>query len=196
VRFVAVDSANDVDAARAVDDALARAEGADRLLFFGAAAHFAARRARAERDAREGQWLGAAAAWLLDDDAPPAAPARPAEAPLKKATAVVPLRTDLVGMARADHVLELAGGLIVMAVPDEGAIDAVDNAHLWLVGGGATFRIDHKGSRAVVTVGAGVVVVDVMAGDVTVAVVDADGRVEEHVVGLQVTNKMSVRGAG
>ena len=74
------------------------------------------------------------------------------------------------------------------------ATHAVDNAHLWLVGG-APFALAQHGPRCVVTVGDRVVVVEVKGGECGVVSYDFDGVRSDHAIGLQVSSRMSVRGA-
>lgn len=197
MKIVTVDvvGADDDVAAAAVRQGIALAEGADRLFLFGHAAVVAARIDLKDREDREGAWLDEAAAWLLSDDPSLGAPPkRPAHGPLTRAVAVVPARADVLALTRSDRVLEMAGSLLVMAVPAGDNIDAVDNAHLWLVGG-APFSVAHHGTRAVVTLGDRVVVASVLGGEAAVVAHGFDGTTTtQHAFGLQVSNRMSVRG--
>lgn len=196
---VDVSGTDDEVAARAVAKGVAEAKDADRLLLFGHAAVVAARIGERERDEREGAWLDAAAAWLLEQNASTSPPPRPAAQPLAKATAVVSARADALALPRSDRVVEMAGTLLVMAVPSGDAVDAVDNAHLWLVGGAAFGVAQQSGSsggpRAVVTVGDRVVVVEVKGGEAGVVEFTFDGARVDHAIGLQVSSRMSVRSA-
>ena len=206
MKIVCVDvkEANDDVAAAAVVRGAALAVGADRLLLFGHAAVVGGRIDKREREAREGAWLDDAAAWLLRDpipgEAPEAPPARPIGGPLDKAVAVVPARVEGLTLPRADRVVEMVGTLLVMVVPDGEAIDVVDNANLWLVGGGASFSIAQHGpsaatQRAVVVVGDRVVVLSIFGGEASLQAHAADGSVTDHAIGLQVSSRMSVRSA-
>ena len=200
MKLVCVDvrGSDDDVAAAAVAHGVALAAGADRLLLFGHAAVVGSRLGKREREAREGAWLDDAAAWLLRDttgvtgDEIP--PLRPKGGALDKAVAVVSARADGVTLQRSDRVVEMAGVLLVMAVPDGDGIDAVDNANLWLVGGGE-FSIAQHGTKAVVVVGDRVVVVSVLGGEATLRAHTFDGVVSEHSIGLQVSTRMSVRSA-
>jgi hypothetical protein len=200
VKIVCVDvrGSDDDVAAAAVAKGTALAAGADRLLLFGHAAVIGARVDRLERDAREGAWLDDAASWLLRDpsvgDGDDAPPVRPVGGPLDKAMAIVNAKVEGVTLPRSDRVVEMAGTLLVMVVPDGDSIDAVDNANLWLVGGGA-FSIAQHGARAVVVVGDRVVVVSVLGVEATVQAHAFDGSVSEHTIGLQTSSRMSVRSA-
>lgn len=195
MKIVAVDVGGKDDGAAeaAVARAVALAGDADRLLLFGHAAVVAGRMDQQEREGREGAWLDNAAAWLLNDEVSVGPPARPAPKPLMKATAVVAARAEALLLPRSERVLEMAGSLLVMAVPTAADIDAIDNAHLWLVGGD-TFSVNHQGSRAVVTVGDRVVVITLVGGDAAIVDHGVDGSVHEQSIGLQVSNRMSVRG--
>ncbi|MDP2344633.1 MAG: hypothetical protein Q8O67_27030 [Deltaproteobacteria bacterium] len=201
MKIVCVDvrGSDDDVAAAAVARGSALAVGADRLLLFGHAALIGARVDQRERDAREGAWLDDAASWLLRDQAPlgereEKPPVRPVGGPLDKAMAIVPARVEGITLPRSDRVVEMAGTLLVMVVPDGESIDAVDNANLWLVGGGA-FSIAQHGPRAVVVVGDRIVVVSILAGEATVHAHAFDGSVSEHSIGLQMSSRMSVRSA-
>jgi hypothetical protein len=195
VKIVTVDvsGADDAIAAAAVHKAVSLAGDADRLLLFGHAAIVAARIDQQEREEREGAWLDEAAAWLLKDEGKREPPPRPAPKPLMKATAVVPARAEALALPRSDRVLEMVGALLVMAVPSGDDVDAVDNAHLWLVGG-APFGVAQHGTRAVVTLGDRVVVVSVLGGEAGVVAHAFDGTTTEQALGLQVSSRMSVRG--
>ena len=200
MKIVTVDvlATDDEVAKAAVRKGVEEAKDADRLLLFGHAALVASRMGEEEREEREGAWLDAAAAWLLSSESSSSSmepPPRPAVQPLARATAVVSSRSEGVSLPRADRHLEMAGALLVMAVVDNAAIDSVDNAHLWLVGGGAFDVAVHTGGRAIVAVGDRVVVVEVKGGECAVVAHDFAGNVTAKTFGLQVSTKMSVRGA-
>ncbi len=200
MKIVTVDvvGADDDVAAAAVQQGIALAKDADRLLLFGHAAVIGARLYEQDREDREGAWLEQAAAWLLSDDPPNSEkglrgpPPRPAAGPLTRAFAVMSARADAVMLARSDRVVEMAGSLLVMAVPAGDHVDAVDNANLWLVGG-AVFSVAQHGTRAVVTLGDRVVVTTVFGGEASIVAHGFDGTKAEHAFGLQVSNRMSVR---
>jgi hypothetical protein len=199
VRLVCVDLAGVAD--EVVVDAIARArllaEASGRILLFGDAAHVASLHHRKEREAREGVWLDGAARWLLRaEPVGNEGPQRPvADVFDERALAVVPRRSDPLALPATDRFLELADGLIVMGVTDESALDVVDNAHLWLIGG-APFAVETRGSgRALVRVGGAVVVVVVERGEAVVTAHALDGGPPvTHVLSLTPPTKMSVRG--
>ncbi len=197
MKIVCVDVRDDDDdvAAAAVDRGAALARGS-RLLLFDRAAVVGARLNQRERQAREDAWLDDAAAWLLRDpgSANDGPPSRPAGGPLDLGTAVVSTHADPLTLQRTDRVVEMVGGLLVMAVPDADGIDAIDNAHLWLVGGGA-FSITQHGPRAVVVVGDRVVVVSIEGSAATLVAHAFDGSSSEHNLALQVSSRLSVRSA-
>jgi hypothetical protein len=201
VRFVCVDlvGLDDDVVVGAIARARELAADAGRILLFGGAAQLASRRHREAREAREGAWLDAAAHWLVHDDAGLVdAPARPvADVFDERAVAVLSSRAEALSLPVTDRFLELVDGLVVMGVAGDHAIDAVDNAHLWLIGGSA-FAVEPRGSgRALVRVGGKVVVVNVEHGEALVAAYPpSGGAAVTHVVSLTSTTKFAVRGGG
>jgi hypothetical protein len=201
VRFVCVDLVGFDDHVVGVAIARARELAADagRILLFGAAARLASRRHRQAREVREGAWLDATAQWLVHDDATLVdAPARPvADVFDERAVAVLPARGEALSLPVTDRFLELVDGLVVMGVAGDHAVDAVDNAHLWLIGGGAFSVEPRGGGRALVRVGGKVVVVNVEGGEALVAAYPPEGGAAvTHVVALVSTTKFAVRGGG
>jgi hypothetical protein len=201
VRFVCVDLAglDDDVVVGAVARARELAADAGRILLFGAAARLASRRHREAREAREGAWLDAAAEWLVHDDAALVdAPPRPvADVFDERAVAVMPSRGEALSLPVTDRFLELVDGLVVMGVAGDHGVDAVDNAHLWLIGGGAFSVEPRGGGRALVRVGGKVVVVNVANGEALVAAYPpGGGAAMTHVVSLTATTKFAVRGGG
>jgi hypothetical protein len=201
MRFVCVDL-DDYDD-DVVESAVARARGlaadAGRILLFGKAARLASRRHREAREAREGAWLDAAAQWLADDDPvlvePPTRPV--ADVFDERAIAVLPSRTEVLSLPVTDRVLELVDGLIVMGVAGDHIVDAVDNAHLWLMGGGPFSVEPRAGGRALVRVGGRIVVVNIANGEALVSGhPPSGGPAVTHVVSLATTTKFAVRGGG
>jgi hypothetical protein len=199
VRFVCVDLPgieDDVVVEGAIVRARELAADAGRILLFADVASRASRRHREAREAREGAWLDASAEWLLHDVDGAAPPPRPqADVFDERAVAVVPSRTGPLSLPATDRFLELVDSLLVMAVASDAAIDAVENAHLWLVGGGA-FAVEPKGAgRALVRVGGGVVVVDLAQGEATITAHGLGGGASvSHVLSLVPSVKMAVRG--
>lgn len=202
IRVLCID-VGDVDeatAASAVTRAVAMSSSYDRLLCFGRAAVVAARLDKQERDEREGMWLDVAARWVLADGAAAAKqpPQRPQPGPLQSRALVVGKPgLDIGGLSTTERHLEIEGVLLMMAVPDRKAIDAVDNAHLWLIGG-APFAIDRPASsqgRVVVAVGASIVGVTLEKNEARIERrALGGGDVETSVALLGGSSKMSVQG--
>jgi hypothetical protein len=198
MRLVCVDlpSTDDDVVAAAVDRARGLAAHDGRILLFAHAARLSSRRHREARTQREGAWLAASADWLLDDGDVGAPPVRPvADLFDERAVAVVTSRTEALSLPATDRFLELVEGLLVMAVPGEEGVDAVDNAHLWLIGG-ASFAVESRpGGRGLVRVGGRIVVVEIGRGEALVhAYPLAGGEAVTHVVALVPSAKMAVRG--
>jgi len=198
VRLLCVDvgDADDALAASAVTRAVALSASHDRLLCFGRAAVLAARLDKQEREEREGVWLETSAAWLLNEDRPIDPPSRPQPGPLQaRATAIAKPGFDAAGLAVNERLVELAGAFLVMAVPNAQAIDAVDNAHLWLVGA-SPFRVDteQRPGRAVISLGGCIASIIVDGGEVKVAPLSLQGAdLPKHAFSIGERSRMSVR---
>jgi hypothetical protein len=200
MRFVCVDlpgTADDDAVVAAVERARGLAADDGRILLFAQAARLASRRHREARAQREGAWLDAAAEWLLDDGGAAGPPQRPqADVFDERAVAVVTSRTEALSLPATDRFLELVDGLLVMAVPHDASVDAVDNAHLWLIGGAAFAVESRPGGRALVRVGGAIVVAEVGRGEavLTAHALGGDDAPATHVVSLVPSAKMAVRG--
>jgi hypothetical protein len=202
LRLLCVDvgDATPAVSASAVTRAVAMASSWDRLLCFGRAAAVAASLNKQERAEREGVWLDVAAAWLLATDSVVDPPARPRPGPLEsRVIAIGTPGLEAGGLAVSEQLVELAGALLVMAVPGRNAIDAVDNAHVWLVGG-TPFSVDTEqgkaGGRAVVGVGGSITGVVVDNGEARITSWDLAGTVvHESTVPIGGSNRLSVRSA-
>lgn len=201
VRLLCID-VGDVDdslAVSAVTRAVAMASSWDRLLCFGRAAVMAARLDKQERDEREGVWLDVAARWLLANTAVTAtAPERPQPGPLQaRALVVGKPGLEVGGLQVTERHLEIEGVMLMMAVPTKAGIDAVDNAHLWLVGG-QPFEIDRPATsqgRVVVGLGGSIVGVTLDKNEGRIERWSlAGGEPEVTTVLLGGTNKISVQG--
>ena len=200
VRLLCID-VGDVDdnlAVSAVTRAVAMASSWDRLLCFGNAAVMAARLDKQEREEREGVWLDVAARWLLTDTGTTTAPERPQPGPLQARALVVGRPgLDVGGLQVTERHLEIEGVMLMMAVPTKAGIDAVDNAHLWLVGG-QPFEIDRPSTsqgRAVIGLGGGIVGVTLDKNEARIehwSLAGGDAVVTTMLLGG--TNKMSVQG--
>ena len=201
VRLLCIDVGNVDDnlAVSAVTRAVAMALSWDRLLCFGRAAVVAARLDKQEREEREGVWLDVAARWLLADKAATArVPERPQPGPLQARALVVGRPgLDVGGLQVTERHLEIEGVMLVMAVPTKAGIDAVDNAHLWLVGGQPFVVERPPAAQGRVVVGLG--------GSIVGIILDKnEARIERWALGggeaqvssvlLGGTNKMSVQG--
>ncbi len=202
LRLLCIDvaAATDSAAASAVTRAVAMASSWDRLLCFGRAAGVAATLNKQEWAEREGVWLEVAARWLLAPDREGVAPGRPGPGPLEsRAVAIGTPVLEAGGLPVSERLVELAGPLLVMAVPVRAGVDVVDNAHLWIVGG-TPFAIDTEqgkaGGRAVVSVGGAITGFVVDNGEARISCWNLGGTLlHEQTVTLGGSNKMSVRGA-
>jgi len=202
LRILCVDvgDASAAVSASAVTRAVAMASSWDRLLCFGRAATVAGMLTKQERAEREGVWLDVAASWLLATDSVVDPPSRPRPGPLESnAMAIGTPGLEAGGLAVSERLVELAGTWLVMAVPGKSAIDAVDNAHVWLVGG-APFAVDTEpgkaNGRAVIAVGGSITGVVVDGGEVRITSWDLGGTVvHQSTAAIGGSNRLSVRSA-
>ena len=192
---VGVRTADDELDEAAIAQATALVADGDHLMLFGHAAVVGGLLHRAQRDVCEGVWLDDAGAWWLrehphgDEGSPPL---RPRGGPLASAVAVVPSWVDGLLLQRAERVIDMAGTLLVMMVPNSESIDAIDDANLWLVGGWP-FSIVQHGSRAIVVVGDHVVVVSFSGNAARVQAHAFDKTMSEQVINLQTGSCISVQ---
>lgn len=205
MKIVAVDaSVDDAQSERALETALALSPA--RLFVFGAAARTAQRMAEAALAERDERFLDAAASWLLKGDggAPPARRAVPladrARALLEVTVAVV--AAELPPLSTTARGIELVGANICMAVPNLAAVasEELDNAAVWLGGGAALPAVELGKGRAMLAPGdiqgtGGVLVVEVLPGELRIARLDGGGAViESRSVPLAAGSRMHVRG--
>ncbi len=200
VRLLCIDvgNADDALAASAVTRAVAMASSWDRLLCFGASAVMAARLDKQERAEREGVWLDVAAKWMLAPGAASAPPQRPQPGPLQaRALVVGKPGLDVGGLQVSQRHVEMYLTLLLMAVPSRADIVAVDNAHVWLVGG-QPFAVERPASssgRCIVDVGAAIVGITLDKSDVSIEHWDFAGTLlSTTTVALGGSNRMSVQG--
>ena len=202
IRVLCIDvgGVDDSVAVSAVTRAVAMSASWDRLLCFGNAAVVAARLDKQEREEREGIWLDVAARWLLADKPAAQPPLRPQPGPLQaRALVVGKLGLEVGGLQITERHLEIEGALLMMAVPNPASVDAVDNAHLWLVGGQA-FAIERPSSssqgRVVVSLGGAIVGITLDRNEARIerwGLAGGDAEITTQVLGT--TNKMSIQGA-
>ena len=200
IRVLCIDvgAVDDSLAVSAVTRAVAMSASWDRLLCFGRAAVVAARLDKQEREEREGVWLDVAARWVLADKPVAGVPMRPQPGPLQaRALVVGKPGLEVGGLQVTERHLEIEGVLLMMAVPARANVDAVDNAHLWLVGG-QPFEIERPQSsqgRVVVSLGGAVVGVTLDKNEARIERWGlAGGAAEVTTALLGGTNKMSVQG--
>ena len=206
-RFLCIDvgDADDAVAASAVTRAVALSGHWGRLLCFGRAASVAAQLDRQERLEREDMWLDHAATWLLADDnretgrrgsdREQAPPARPQPGPIQSAAVAIGRSGHDVGaLSVVENVVEIVGNLLVMVVAHPDAIDAVDNAHFWVVGGAPWEVKSVPGGRAICQVGGRIVGVTVERQEATIEAWPLkDGTSTVEKVSLVPPPKLSVR---
>ncbi len=191
-----VGDASDALAQSALTRAIALSASSDRLLCFGRAAALAGNLDRQERAEREGIWLESAAQWLLASDAAASPPQRPQPGPLQaQAVAVTRVGTDSGQLQTTDRLVELVGAFLIMAVPNASAVDAPDNAHVWLVGG-EDFDVKDDGSgRVRVGVKGSIVDVEVSGSELHLRRMSLQGQLDVEIRIALGKNKMSVRSA-
>ncbi len=201
VRLLCIDvgTADDALAASAVTRAVAMASSLDRLLCFGASAVIAARLDKQERAEREGVWLDVAASWMLSPGALSSPPQRPQPGPLQSRALVVgKAGLDVGGLQVTQRHVEMYLALLLMAVPSRADIVAVDNAHVWLVGG-QPFAVERPASsngRCIVSVGGAIVGITLDKSDVNIEHWDLAGHLMSSTsVALGGSNRMSVQGS-
>jgi hypothetical protein len=190
---------SDAVATSALTRAVALSSSKDKLLCFGRAAALAGRLDRQERAEREGIWLESAAQWLLAADAVADPPQRPQPGPLQAlAVGVTRAGADTGHLQATDRLVELAGSLLIMAVPSGAGVDAPDNAHVWLVGGepfGVSVEDSTESGRVRVGVKGSIVDIDVSGNELQLRVLSLQGALVSELRLRLGKSKMSVRSA-
>jgi hypothetical protein len=184
----------------ALEELLAKSR-AQKVLAFGAAAISLRDRARAEREVAEERFFDDAAGWLLSSrEGQP--PRRGAGAGFAEKVTVVTREAaeDFAPLAVVDRAVELAGRVIVMALPgaDDLEGETLENAAVWIVGGASEPRLQAEETRLLLAPGPDatrVLSVRVDAEAVRAARLDLSGTIiDQAVLPLGAKTRMSVRG--
>ncbi len=202
MRLAAVDAgAGDARTERAIAVALGSAP--DRLLLFGEAAAVAARAAARDVARRDERFLDAAAAWLLDAPASGDVDGVPSRArlPVPLVEIAVAVGAEHPPLSSTPRALEMLGARLCMAVPDGASLDPdeIDNAALWICGGGGPFRVESVKGRTILSpgdVGAEgyVALVDTAGGELRITRVDLDGNAFEAGAAAPAGPRLQVQG--
>lgn len=174
---------------------------ADRVLLFGEAARQVSADLLVERSSADERFLDEAARYVLHSGE--ALPARAPDDALASLCIAV-AHGDAQGYAplmTTERAMEMAGRLIVMALPEVAALDEedLDNAAVWIAGGGGR-RLEERDRRPVLVPGdfatTGVVLaVELASSRVVARALDRSGRdVESKAFALHERHRLSVSG--
>ena len=205
-RLCALDATEADDALRegAIDEQIAALEGEafDRILLFGEVAMRAGGMARRVTRGADEAYLDDAAAWLLSGGRGRPPPRPPRSGVWNQAVAVT---TESIPppLIATDRALEVAGGVLLMAVPRKTALDRedLDNARIWICGGEDAPVLEDRSGHPVIAPGAlgrggGRLILELNGVKLVARTFDANGRkIAKREFDLTANSVLSIQGS-